>query len=548
MKKIIYTAIFLVFTNFTFAQSFKTETSDAFDSNIGVPVLLMKDGSTVFQYDDIKERKMLITIFDKDHKIVINKKAVDFKKVNYVYHFSYQQSSHVSFWAESNGKAKIYMESDLKPYYVIINVKTGSVEDEIEIQNVGTVNTTYYNSKAIEHKYIQKYQIDPITGNRLKVNKTWKQLKKEEALSRTDFSDISTVDFTIFNSDGKEIKKIPFDFADKKYQAIRFLHTVFYNDIIYFVSKMYKVTDRATYDGPNTGKGAVGVVCFSEYDLTTQKFTHKELFDIKDDINYDNCTIIQNYDKSIFNLKFTVKTGNSNGNLVKDAQVFYSIFFQPIDPKTFKLEKPYYLPSEKLDAFVKTNCKIKDGYVGGMLDRCLIDKKGNILTTKVKNVIGFASGYADTQNPELIGISYFDKTGNEINAWAFPYNTTGTIEPFSSSGKIEVNVKSGFNFLIGTGSKNNIIFLNNLSKNYNFPLDQKPEVAKSLDDCNAMAIELTNEGIKQYYVFGEPANKKSNKYVDFANALYDEKSNTVIVKVFDGPGYENTHAAWIKVE
>ena len=49
MKKIIYTAIFLVFTNFTFAQSFKTETSDAFDSNIGVPVLLMKDGSYDFR-------------------------------------------------------------------------------------------------------------------------------------------------------------------------------------------------------------------------------------------------------------------------------------------------------------------------------------------------------------------------------------------------------------------------------------------------------------------------------------------------------------------
>jgi hypothetical protein len=64
-----------------------------------------------------------------------------------------------------------------------------------------------------------------------------------------------------------------------------------------------------------------------------------------------------------------------------------------------------------------------------------------------------------------------------------------------------------------------------------------------------MAIEVLSDGsIKQSYVFGAPQDKKSNKYVDFANILFDKNTNTYIVKAYDGPGYKKTRAAWIKVE
>ena len=54
MKKIIYTFVFsILLLNSAFAQSFKAETSELFQDDVGKPVLLMKDGTTIFQYDDL---------------------------------------------------------------------------------------------------------------------------------------------------------------------------------------------------------------------------------------------------------------------------------------------------------------------------------------------------------------------------------------------------------------------------------------------------------------------------------------------------------------
>ncbi|MGZ4057786.1 MAG: hypothetical protein ACXVPU_02095, partial [Bacteroidia bacterium] len=539
--------------NSSFAQSFKAETSTLFQDDVGKPVFVMKDGTTIFQYDDLKERKMFLTVFDKNHNIIVNKKEVDFNKVKYVYHFSYQRSTNVSFWAEDDGKIIMYMESDFKPFKVTLDPKTAHVinEEEQDAEKIGIVSYSSVNSRTVGHSYVVKGVVDETTGNRLKINSTRKQLNKAEALAHTDFSDICTKEFVISNSNEKELKTIPFDFVDKKYQDARIINTLFDNNVIYFVSKEYKMTDRATYDAPNTGKGQVGTICFSKYDLSTKKFTHIEMYDIKDGIDFGNCTMLHNADYSVFNLRFIVKTGSTNGNIAKGGQTYYEIVFQPIDLKTFEMGKAYSLPSEKLDEFVKANCKLKNGYEGGMLDKCLVDKNGNLFTTKVKNVTSlsdFSTGYIYTQNPELIGVSCFDKTGKEISGAAYPYNTNGSADPFSMTNSVEIS-KNDFSYVAATGSKTNILFLNNLSDNFNLPLDKKPDYAKSLEDCNAMAIEFTNAGeMKQYYVFGEPKDKKSNMYVDFSRALYDATSNTYIVKVYDGPGYKKTHAAWIKME
>ncbi|MFL5764897.1 MAG: hypothetical protein ACJ77K_13210 [Bacteroidia bacterium] len=553
MKKIAVLFVFALLAKFSAGQSFKSEMSELVDGDIGKPVLLMKDGTTIFQYDDEKERKMYLTVFDKNHAVIVNRKEPGFSKIQYVYHFSYQKSTNVSYWEEKSGKALIHMESEYKPFVVTVDPKTGSVlsEENIDIDKVPVSGYSQANSRSMEHHFevMKKGVIDESTGNTFETDYNHKQLNKAEALARTDFSDITTMDFVIRNSAGKEIKRTPFDFVNKKYQDVRSLKTYFDKGIVYYVSKEFVVKDRATYDAPSYGKGQEGVVCLTKYNMADGKFTHLELYDIKDGVDFDNCMILHSEDNSIFNLRFVVKTGHQNGGIASEAQVFYEIFFQPIDINKFSAGKPFYLPSEKLDEFVKANCKQKDGYAGGMIDKCIMDKKGNIFVTKIKNVTTASdfSGHTYSLNPELIGISCFDANGKEIYGTAFPYNSNNVGVTYSFDYSPSVN-RSDFTYLLSEGSKNKILFLDNLSKNFNLPLDEKPGVAKNLEDCNAIAVEVADDGqMKQYYVFGEPETKKNNRYADFAFSLYDENTNTYVVRVYEGPGYKKSHAGWIKV-
>jgi hypothetical protein len=103
--------------------------------------------------------------------------------------------------------------------------------------------------------------------------------------------------------------------------------------------------------------------------------------------------------------------------------------------------------------------------------------------------------------------------------------------------------------LVALGGKSNYLFLNNLPGNFNLPIDKKPYSVSVLETTNSFAIEFTEKGeMKQHYLFGEPANKTENKYADFRFVFYDEKTNTYLVKIYEGPGHKNTRAAIIKVE
>jgi len=65
MQKILFILWLLILVKPLASQSFKAETSDLIDGDIGIPVLLMKDGTTIFQFEDEKERKTYFTIFER---------------------------------------------------------------------------------------------------------------------------------------------------------------------------------------------------------------------------------------------------------------------------------------------------------------------------------------------------------------------------------------------------------------------------------------------------------------------------------------------------
>ncbi len=544
MKKIIYIITFILFINEGFAQSFKAEQSVLFNDNIGVPVLLMKNGNTVFQNSD-ENKKMYLTIFDKDHKAIVIKKQVAFKKAVFFDNPSPEKKSNILNWIELNGKIALYLKSGVKAFKVTVDPTTGNVEDEAEMPALQFEKEGIYGSVCTEEKSangdykfiracsstLEKDEIDPTTGNYLQINSTRKFLSAEQAAQHKNFDDIQTYEVKIFNHSNQEIQTIKLDYIDKKYNSASNKAILFDNNVIYFVMSMSKIIDRVTYDGGEE------TVYFSKYDLGTKKFTHTELFKTRTSIA--GCTIFPNKDNTFFNLKFISEAGT------KDYQVFYDIFFIPFDATNFTAGKKFNLSSDKLNTFVKSNCNMSEGYGDGMMDKFFVDKEGNITTSRIKNVLAGSSltkGVIYTVDPELIGVSRFDKAGNEIGGWAYPWKNKGI-----PLGVFEI--KNNFAYTIASGSQSNFIFLNDLTDNYNLPLDKKHASAKLIEDCNAMAIELTSSGVKQYYLFGPPnKGKESNQYIDFTNILYDEKTNTLIVRVYEGPGCKKTHAAWIKID
>lgn len=575
MKKTIHFFIFLLVVTTSKAQSYKASTSSLFEGNIGVPVLLMKDGGSVFQYDNAKERKMYITIFDKNHQALVSQKEVQFKTVNYVFHFSYQRNSNVRCWTEKDNKLAIYMTSENKPHIVLINPKTGNVEKEQEItwdEYENAKGHVFYGVTTNMHvkdpnkempksetKYFKPQYFKPSATNEEWIIETskWKLLSGKEAEAKKDFKDVQTT--TILKKvNGTVVEKIPFDLVNNTFEHVKIKAVYKTDKYMYFITKFHKMTDRASYDRVlyfddyATGQSPEGVLAFTRFDITTKKFEHIKLIDLDNSIKFESCKILANKDNSNLNLEYIAKVGSKNGNLAQQQQYFYSILFQSMDVSGSKMTagKIFELPSQKLDEFVQSNCKIKEGYSGGMLANACVDKQGNLFTFRVKNVSSlsnFASDYIYSDNPELIGVTCFDKNGAEIYGAAYPYNTKGNANPYSMTGSVEIS-KNDFSYVVATASKSNMILLNNLQENYNLPLNKKPEFAKSLDDCNAMAIEFDNSGnMKQHYLFGEPGNKKENRYADFSSAIYDETTNTYLVKIYEGPGFKNTKAAWISL-
>jgi transcriptional regulator CtsR len=543
MKKLCYSILFVFIANFGTAQPFKTESSEMFDVNIGIPVLLMKNGTTVFQ--NAEKRKMFLTIFDKNRNIKVNHKLVVFTNVEFYDNPNPTsgKSTNMLNWIELKEKIVLYLKSDVKAFKIIINPSNGEVEEELEMPLqfekesiyesfcVDEKGTGDYKFKRVCTSTLNKRKTDPSTGNYVQINSSRIFLSKEQAMQRTNFDDIQTYAIKIFDSNNKEIQTLVFDELNKKYNSGISLDILFDNNVIYSVFEMSNTIDIASYNGGD------GTIYFCKYDLSSKKSTIVKLFE--SDGNIETCRITPNKDNSFFNAKFLARAEQ------KDNQIFYDIFFVGVDVVNSTAGKQFRLPSDKLNEFVKSNCNIEEGYEGGMLDKCFVDKEGNILTSKIQNVIvgsNLSTGAIYTLNPELIGISYFDKNGKEIGGWAYPWRNKGI--PLGV-----YQVQNNFAYTIGRGSKGSFIFLNDLSDNYNLPLNKKPKAAKLIEDCNAMAIELTSNGVKQFYLFGEPAaDKENNKYLDFTNVLYDKNTNTIIAREYEGPGCKKTHAAWIKLD
>jgi len=536
-----------------FAQSFKSESSELYDENIGIPVLLMKDGSTVFQGMNNKSNKMALTVYDKDHKVLFMRKEITFKNVKESY------SVDPKTWHEKDSKIVFYGSSKKKDYRIVIDPKTLLVIEDIQLDCYPENKEDYImsmqfsesaNSVCTEEKGDGSYKakltcsstfdmknVDPISGNSIQTLSTRKLLSKEQALARTNFDDIQTYGFKIFDSNCQETQNVQFDYVNKKFNDVSILATYIYDNMIYFICSYNLIIDRASYDSNK------GFFYITKYNISTKKFTHQEVFEIKNDKGLEKVLIYPSVDKSSFTLNIKEQIGEEFKNNIH--YYYYDIYYVNFDAQSLKVANAYRIATEKSDNLMKTSCVDCKGIDGGMTDKAILDKKNNVVMTKVHNLsfsYPFKSNLSSYGNPEVIGMSVVNNEGKEMNAWAMNYNVYG------ASGSRNPAV-GNFAYTIASGSKNYYILMNDLAKNIDVPANKKPAFTKEVDQCEAFIVELLPNGeIQKNYLLPKSLDKKANKYGDFGSVLYDKATNTIVLRVYEGEAFRKTRAVWVKLD
>lgn len=526
MKKLFNILLILLLSlNSMYSQSFKAEKSVLFQENIGYPVLLMSDGTTIFLLNDEKERKMFVTIFNSNHDAIIKKKEIKFKKIKTMVGV---------FWREENGKARVYLDNNGKPFRGTIDPKTGNVEEEVQVINVSTMTGSDYRIQ-MKGWVVDKESFDIVTNNRIVITKEYKILNKTEAASKADFNDIAKINIKVYNSQDKEIANSDFDFMNHKYQTGRLISYYFNNNTFCFVSVLSKVSNKESYDMV-ARVGEEAVVSFTKYDVLTQKFTTKELYPLQKDFLIQNCKMKFSSDKKACYIAFFAQTGSENSMYTKTN--LFQIFFQNINIESLEASKPFVMSGDKLNDFVKKECKMANGYEGGFMQDFFLDKNNNLVTVNVKNA-SFLNQKISTFNPEVFGFTFLDKNGNELSSNAYKYQC--------SDNKL---LNNNFNFHYFQTGEGVYIVLNNLQDNYKVPLSEKIKTCKKPDETTTMIVKINQNGVEENYVFGEPSDPKTNMHCELYkdNFYFDEKSNTIIMTAYEGKGFEKSAATWIKLK
>ncbi len=516
MKRILY-ILFLVFVTRTAdAQPFKTEISETFADNIGDPVLQMSNGFTVFRHLD--DNKTFVTILGKRHeKMVYNKLVeIDFKK------------DKIKNWLEINNKPTLVIQRKGENSFFLITIDPQTGE-KISEEAGGNGKDLF---------------IDSETGNIATLNINSRSLHKDEAESKKDFNDITTASIVIYDPSFKKIQEKEFDFMDHRYQDVNKYDVIFKNNTVYILWGLRKIIDRESYDHPKTKD-----IFFSTYDLKTKQFNHKQMLAMDHPCN---ARMYMNDKGTDCYTRFIVHTETTGGGL-KDITHVYESFVIPVNPITLEIYKSFSVPSEKTDDFIKINCKKDESVSGSFVYDCSVDAKGNLNITRITNS---TPGYEDwyygpsmevfSSRICIVGVSTIDKTGKEIGAWAFPSFNSGYDNGNNSPLFSGTDNKANFDFSFVGSSTGPLVFFDERQENYNIPLDQERKESKWLKDCTTIVAAYVNGAVTEYSVFGDSGN--NNLYADFHNSLYDAKTKTIVVKVYDGPGYKKSRAAWIKIE
>jgi hypothetical protein len=397
---------------------------------------------------------------------------------------------------------KLEDEKKAALYRVTINAKTAKIESEEIIEKLERPSQTgskpIYGMMDIPHIFVVKDPESDCYG----VVKYLHQKKNPEGCN---------FEIVHYSGDHKVINRVKYDYIFDKYAYAR--------PIDYYVDGDKSIILVSSAFNSEKG-GDKDVTAFISKIEKGKPVIHKEL-SYSENMKIKKCVFRKSSDYNALEiLAYTLVNGSS-----------YQLIFQPIGLEKIDIYKPYYLPYEKMDQYVKEKIGESDGYKGGFIERFIVDDQSNNLVSMKKNVTSFEDDYASSSNPELIGISYFDVNGKELNGWAYPYNA-----PFKE-------------FLVFTNKAGKFILLNEDQRNFKKPLNEKHVPCKKVDESNTVLLCLKDNGeITQQYVFGEPKDKKESKRLAMDKIYYDSKTNTVIGYYYEGEGYKEKKLCFLTIE
>ncbi|MEI6488338.1 MAG: hypothetical protein WCP52_05220 [Bacteroidota bacterium] len=476
--------VLLIAANGIYGQTLKTTIGD--DSPNGDFLLLMNNGSVVYETYTKKESFPAITIFDADLKKIAEKELVYTSKALSEYNRNKRKKTYLRKAFAINNKIVLFIsfydegEKSSSLGRVIVNPLTAEIEKE---DVLFTMNRGYESDaelKGIDNPDILFSKDD---------NSDYYAIIKY-VHQKKSYGNGKNYEIFHYSPEHKDITNINFEYVNKKYECARPLSLLVFADKYLIISSFAFNSEK---------QGTIGnKFVISKLEKGTKTFIHKEI-DYQNNYKTDKCLMQWNEKNKIIEALVYTQVGKDKVAFMTGLNTYLALIFQNIEPEKLELTKPYELPYNMLNEYVTKRVEKKKGYDKSMIDNFQIESNG-------KNLALLAP-----QNG-LHGLVEFDVNGKELNAWAYP-NTFVSFFPV-------------------TNSKGVFAIIDEMETNMETPINNKFDSYDNARSRSPVLLTLKENGdVLKEYIFGKPERKK---YSEFAVKYYDKKSNTIVGILYSG--------------
>ncbi len=506
-----------------YAQSPKIEMSAPFhESKIGwKKIIQTTNGHTLFIRS--KQNNIQVTVFDKTRKIIaeesLNSKIlqsslIEQSDLNGVYQINNEV---VVFLAQT-----IHKQATL--FRLLIDINTGKLNDEkaishIEKYRIGKKWAMTWGGMDPNRFYVEK---DPHSGHYAVVN-----------LDNFAHDSGKRLKFSLYGENHKELCNA-FYGNPAKLKYNKFVAMAINGDQAFLCTYSFNSASKF----PENSK-----LVLSKITSTETQFYHNaiNLEDLKATIG------VMQYDDHNKMLRLTsmLQMGGKNSVMNVEPGGYYLPTLSYIDPQSLTVTFTKPITCEKVSRNITSRYRNDSLFTGVPVD--MIINEDHTITLLTEEIAQFThnnsySGAVESTETMTgdIGISQLNNTGTELSGYGIVnfQRCKGSISPFYRSEKNKgicihqkkpaldpLNDYQFFCFDYAAKGKNNYIIVNQFPESYE-SLDKKERKQLGIDASETFCYEISDTGIRQYYLLGGPKDRDHSIYCYILPSDYDRKTNT----------------------
>jgi len=529
MKKMLpLLAAMLLCTHALIAQAPKIEKSAAFDepSDGWNKVLLLKNGNT-FYFHFTKKEGIELTVYNPARKVIATKEITsdlwDVRKL---------RTSSILGLYEINGEPVLFlMQMDQKEpvvYRLRFNATRGNIVKEEEVDRLPRVNVWAAAAGLLNEGVV--VEKDPNSNYYAIIDFVW---HKNE--------DDKTIKVVHYNGSHKPVNVGYYDSPDPDFRELNLIGAIVDSDRRVFL---------CTY-GASNRKGEDGHVYISKLTMGDSVFKTKTL-DFTEDFRNTKSVFYYDYAANRLDLLTQTVASEHTSFFGGGTKRTYLSFLSFIDPETFLLKGVKPIQGKMITDYAQNTLKIDDDYHG--LPQQMVINKDNtisILSEEMSyKVVRDSRGRTVRTLTNLgnIGISELNADGTEKKGYMISkLQTANGIWPSlyisdRSKGRWyykgrPTDFDSYVSFDYINTDNNRYILFNDSPRNFDKDEDETSRKAVTgKTRVNTVCYSITADGLKKFYLFGDPEGKKESNSCYIEASAYQPSNDTYATVMVEEDG------------